>query len=113
MPSTQPTDPSEDDATVLWKQPGKAADYTDSDAPVVIIPRGGTREVGRSCYQLQTQYGEYLIDCGLKQGSGTGNGVSFPDFRGIGSNDLDAVFLTHAHIDHIGGLPILEHKMPC
>lgn len=110
MPSTQPTDPSEDDATVLWKQPGKAADYTDSDAPVVIIPRGGTREVGRSCYQLQTQYGEYLIDCGLKQGSGTGNGVSFPDFRGIGSNDLDAVFLTHAHIDHIGGLPILEHK---
>lgn len=110
MTSKQSTDPSENDATVLWKQPTKTADYTDSDSPVVIIPRGGTREVGRSCYQLQTQYGQYLVDCGLKQGAGSGDSVAFPDFRGIGSNDLDAVFLTHAHIDHIGGLPLLEHK---
>ncbi|WP_440009167.1 MBL fold metallo-hydrolase [Halomicrococcus sp. SG-WS-1] len=74
------------------------------DTPFVVIPRGGAQEVGRSCYQIETTHGTYLVDAGLNQG----DGGLFPDFRGIEDGDIDAVFLTHAHIDHIGALPVLE-----
>lgn len=76
------------------------------DMPMAVTPRGGGREVGRSCYQLDTQYGTYLIDCGLSQGGDD----KFPDLRGLSPDDVDSVFLTHAHIDHSGGLPVLENR---
>lgn len=78
----------------------------DKETPMVVTPRGGAREVGRSCYQVDTEYGRYLVDCGLNQGGGG----QFPDFRGLEPNSVDAVFLTHAHIDHCGGLPVLENR---
>jgi metallo-beta-lactamase family protein len=78
----------------------------DKDTPIVVTPRGGAREVGRSCYQIDTEHGRYLVDCGLSQGSDE----TFPDFRGLDPESVDAVFLTHAHIDHCGGLPVLEAK---
>lgn len=78
----------------------------DEETPMVVTTRGGGREVGRSCYQLDTRCGRYLVDCGLNQGSGG----QFPDFRGLEKESIDAVFLTHAHIDHCGGLPVLENR---
>lgn len=77
-----------------------------TETPMAITPRGGAREVGRSCYQLDTELGTYLIDAGLNQGSGG----QFPDFRGLDHGDVDAVILTHAHIDHCGALPVLEAR---
>jgi metallo-beta-lactamase family protein len=74
------------------------------DRPFVIVPRGGAREVGRSCYQVETEHATYLVDCGLNQGTGP----QYPDFRGLSRGQVDGVFLTHAHIDHSGGLPVLE-----
>lgn len=71
-----------------------------------IIPRGGVEEVGRSCYQVQAGDCDYLVDCGLKQ-SYT---AEFPTFQGIKPGQVDAVFITHAHIDHIGGLPVAEQR---
>lgn len=76
------------------------------ETPIVVTPRGGAREVGRSCYQVDTQHGRYLVDCGLNQG----RGEKFPDFRGLAPQSVDAVFLTHAHVDHCGGLPVLENR---
>jgi len=77
-----------------------------SDMPMVVIPRGGAREVGRSCYHVRTPDLDIIVDCGLKQGEGG----QFPDLRDIDKGQIDAVFLTHAHIDHSGGLPVLEHR---
>jgi len=76
----------------------------DSESPFVVIPRGGAKEIGRSCYQVETRNGTYLVDVGLNQG----DGGLFPDLRGLDEGQIDAVFLTHAHIDHVGSLPLLE-----
>lgn len=76
------------------------------ETPMVVTPRGGDREVGRSCAQVDTEYGTYLVDCGLNQGADG----DYPDFRGLGPESIDAVFLTHAHVDHCGGLPVLEAR---
>ncbi len=71
-----------------------------------ITLRGGVREVGRSCYHVEAGTDDYLVDCGLKQSYQT----EFPTFRGLSPGQIDAVFVTHAHIDHIGGLPVAEHR---
>lgn len=75
-----------------------------SDHPVVIIPRGGGPQIGRSCFHVQTPSVDVLVDAGLNQG----DGGDFPDFREIDEGQIDAVFLTHAHVDHSGALPVLE-----
>jgi Cft2 family RNA processing exonuclease len=71
-----------------------------------VTPLGGAQEVGRSCYHIDLGDLDFLIDCGLRQSTP----VSFPNFETLVNGQIDAVFLTHAHIDHIGGLPVLERE---
>ncbi len=68
--------------------------------------RGGGDEVGRSNYHIITDKNDFFVDCGLKQETP----VKFPDFTDIGREQIDGVFITHAHMDHLGGLPYLERK---
>ncbi len=71
-----------------------------------FIFRGAAREVGRSCIELQTEGDRFLLDCGVKFEE---NGFSYP--KGLlNIRELDGVFLSHAHLDHSGGLPFFEHK---
>ncbi|USZ78730.1 MBL fold metallo-hydrolase (plasmid) [Halorussus vallis] len=104
--SSDDASPSSDDSDADRPSPVNAAEHVDGETPLVVLPRGGAREVGRSCYHVETRQGTYLVDCGLNQGSGG----QFADFRGLEPESIDAVFLTHAHIDHSGGLPVLEHR---
>lgn len=71
---------------------------------------GGGREVGRSCFLLQTQESNVLVDCGINVASNNGN--SFPHLEAPEFNigKLDAVIISHAHLDHIGLVPYL-YKM--
>lgn len=67
---------------------------------------GATQEVTGSCFLITTQHHRLLVDCGLIQGSPQEekrNAKPFP-FK---ANKIDAVLLTHAHIDHSGRLPYL------
>ncbi|MGN8216332.1 MBL fold metallo-hydrolase [Halococcus salifodinae] len=83
------------------------ADETGTMQPEMqILPRGGVREVGRSCFEIDVGDRTYLVDCGIKQGYKT----EYPLFRGLGPGEVDAVFLTHAHVDHIGALPVAEQR---
>lgn len=67
---------------------------------------GACHEVTGSCFLLQTDYLNILIDCGMKQGSSNLQFIDLP----IDENQIDYVLLTHAHIDHSGNLPLLYKK---
>ena len=71
---------------------------------------GGAREVGRSCILLQTPISKILLDCGINVAAH--NSERFPcfDIPEFDINQLDAVIISHAHLDHVGLLPYL-YKM--
>ena len=64
---------------------------------------GATHEVTGSCTLLEVCGRQYLIDCGMEQGRDVFENVPIP----VAANSIEAVFLTHAHIDHSGMLPKL------
>ena len=64
---------------------------------------GATHEVTGSCTLLEVCGKKYLVDCGMEQGIDVFENVPIP----VPANTIEAVFLTHAHIDHSGMLPKL------
>ena len=67
---------------------------------------GSARQVGRSCLFLQTPESRVLLDCGVDVASEQQPYpyLEAPEFH---IDDLDAVIVTHAHIDHSGFVPYL------
>jgi hypothetical protein len=67
---------------------------------------GGAREVGRSCYLLQTPLSNIMLDCGINVAS---QEFAFPHFDApeFDINKLDAVVVSHPHLDHCGCIPLL------
>ncbi len=70
---------------------------------------GADKEVTGSCHLLKVNGKNILIDCGMFQGSDFNTGKNFSDFN-FNPHDIDAVLVTHAHIDHIGRLPKLVRQ---
>jgi metallo-beta-lactamase family protein len=67
---------------------------------------GATREVTGSCYLVETDKARVLVDCGMYQGGQLVEARNFRDFE-FDASTVDAVFVTHAHLDHTGRLPKL------
>jgi len=67
---------------------------------------GGFREVGRSCILMQTKDSNVLLDCGVNVGS-PNDRFPFFDIPEFSVRDLDAVIISHAHLDHCGLVPFL------
>lgn len=61
---------------------------------------GGAREVGRSAFLLKSRRASILLDYGAE----TRQEPAFP--MHVSPKDVDALFLTHAHLDHSGGMPL-------
>ncbi len=75
---------------------------------VRITALGGFKEVGRSAVLLQTRESQVLLDCGINPGA-TNPLQAFPrlDIDQFNLDSLDAVVISHAHLDHCGFLPFL------
>lgn len=79
-----------------------------SEGRVKITPLGGFREVGRSAILIETPESKILLDAGASPGS-----MGFPgaaprfDADEFKIEELDAVIVSHAHLDHCGMVPFL------
>jgi hypothetical protein len=75
---------------------------------VKITALGGFKEVGRSCMLLQTPKSNVLIDCGLNvDTSEPSRCYPYLNAMNLAFDQLDAVIITHAHLDHSGFVPYL------
>ena len=73
-----------------------------------LITLGGFAEVGRSSMLLSTHESKILLDCGINiSGKDSLNTLPRFDITGLEINDIDAIVLSHAHLDHTGFLPAL------
>lgn len=73
---------------------------------------GGAGEVGASCLLLSVGEKNILIDAGVRiNESGE---ASLPDFKKLKkmAPTLDAIFISHAHADHVGALPLVHQMFP-
>lgn len=64
---------------------------------------GADHQVTGSCHYLQACGKNILVDCGMQQGANPFECCDIP----VEEAKLDYVFLTHAHVDHSGNLPLL------
>lgn len=71
---------------------------------------GGAMEIGGSAIYVRIADKGILMDCGIRQSAGKD---PLPDFRTIQEQGgLDAILVSHAHMDHIGTLPIISKAYP-
>lgn len=77
----------------------------DGEQWVRMTTMGGFRQVGRSAALLTTRESKVLIDCGLDPNSDATPYFAIPEAQPL--SDIDAVVVTHAHLDHCGTLPAL------
>ncbi len=71
---------------------------------------GGAMEIGGSCIYIRIAGKGILLDSGIRQ---SGSKDPLPDFRTIQEQGgLDAVIISHAHMDHIGTLPVISKSYP-
>jgi len=80
--------------------------YEVGDVRMTVL--GGAQEVGRSAFLIKTRESSVLLDCGINPGSQRPF-ESFPRFDSpeFQIDSLDAVVITHAHLDHCGLVPFL------
>jgi predicted metal-dependent RNase len=73
-----------------------------------IVCLGGFSEIGRSAMLIVTHESKILLDFGIKSYENEDNEL-LPrlDIYGVGMNEIDAVIISHAHLDHCGAVPIL------
>ncbi|HLC39704.1 MAG TPA: beta-CASP ribonuclease aCPSF1 [archaeon] len=72
-----------------------------------IIPLGGFRQVGRSCLLIETPKSKVLIDCGIAPGGQGADAFPLLTTKEFDPAELDAVIISHAHMDHVGFVPYL------
>src|SRR3989344_3051635 len=74
-----------------------------------IIPHGAAQEVTGTCHELQVGGKRILLDCGLFQGHRVEAAQKNAVFSFV-PKEIDAVVLSHAHMDHVGRIPLLYKK---
>jgi Cft2 family RNA processing exonuclease len=74
-----------------------------------VIFVGGAQSVGASCLALELGEQWIVVDAGVQVSRKTD---PLPDLALLEGKEVRAIFVTHAHADHIGALPILHRAFP-
>lgn len=104
---------SSDERKIISRKVGKRiyrTKITRNDTWIRLAIFGGFREVGRMSMYLHTPESKVLIDCGINVAAGD-NSNAFPSLNlpEFNLQELDAVVITHAHLDHCGFAPYLYY----
>jgi len=68
---------------------------------------GGARQVGRSCILLHTPVSKILIDCGVNVAAQNSEKFPYLDVSEFNIKEIDAIIVSHGHLDHCGLIPYL------
>ncbi len=77
---------------------------------IQFLPLGSAGEIGASCFYLNLDGTGILLDCGMHPKKKGLNAL--PDFDLLQDKPIDYVLISHAHQDHLNGLPFLVKKFP-
>jgi Cft2 family RNA processing exonuclease len=77
--------------------------------PLSLTVLGGAREIGANCYHLDLGGAGILLDAGMHP-KRVGKDA-LPDLDRVGG-DVDAILISHAHLDHVGSLPVALQCFP-
>lgn len=83
---------------------------------VRIVPLGGVEEVGRNMFTVEANGDIFVFDVGFQFVSEDGSpGVDYvlpnTKYLEVNKDRIRGVFITHGHLDHIGGVPFLMERM--
>jgi Cft2 family RNA processing exonuclease/dsRNA-specific ribonuclease len=69
---------------------------------------GGASSIGASCLLVRVAGAVFVVDCGVRYSGSS----PLPDLSLLANTRVDAILVTHAHMDHSGGLPVLAEACP-
>ncbi len=75
---------------------------------VQISLLGGASAIGASSTLVRVPGANFVVDCGVRYSGSS----PLPDLSQLADTRIDAILLTHAHMDHSGGLPVLAEACP-
>ncbi len=89
--------------------------YNNSSQPIKIIPISGVEQIGANCTAIQYGNDIIVVDAGLGFPDESNLGIDLlipnPKFLEDNKGKIKALFITHGHLDHIGGIPYLIESM--